>query len=258
MATPLSPSTALGEYNATPPTYADGDHTVLQTDDEGNLKVVVTSGGTDQDVNLVGINGVAPSVGAGTVGTGVQRVTLASNDPAVSALGAVADAAVTNPASSASVIAALKGALTYLANFVFGAGTATAALRTTLASNDPAVVALAGGLPASLGPKAPSASLAVVPAVLTPDRIAAGSTTEPFGATGAAGDYLSHIVLQPAATNAGTTTLFNSGTTVYVYTAGTLSDLRPITVPINAVSVGGSWNVTTGSNMAVTGFGTFT
>ncbi len=34
---------------------------------------------TDQDVNLVGINGVTPSVGNGVSGTGVQRVTIASD-----------------------------------------------------------------------------------------------------------------------------------------------------------------------------------
>jgi hypothetical protein len=113
-------------------------------------------------------------------------------------------------------------------------------------------------LPASVGGKAPAASLSVTPAVLTPFPVAAGETTEPFGATGAAGDYLSHVILQPAAAGAGTTTIFNNATAVYIYTAGTLADLRPIIVPINALSVGGSWNITTGANMTATGFGTFT
>jgi hypothetical protein len=113
-------------------------------------------------------------------------------------------------------------------------------------------------LPATLGPKAPSASLSVIPAVLTPYAKAAGLTTSPFGATGAAGDYLSHVILQPSAVGAGTTTIFNNATAVYTYTAGTLADLRPIVVPIGSVSVGGSWNITTGANMAATGFGTFT
>jgi hypothetical protein len=40
------------------------------------VPVVISSGGTDQDVNIVGLNGVAPSVGTGATGTGVQRVTL--------------------------------------------------------------------------------------------------------------------------------------------------------------------------------------
>ena len=138
----------------------------------------------------------------------------------------------------------------------FTSGPASVALVLTKGADFSAVPI--GGLPASLGPKTPALSLAVIPAVLTPYRLAAGVTTTAFGATGAAGDYLSHVVLQPAAVGAGTTTIFNNATAVYIYTSGTLSDLRPIIVPIGALSSGGSWNATTGSNMAVTGFGTFT
>ncbi len=39
------------------------------------LPVTLTTGGTDQDVNLVGINGVAPVTGAGTA-AGALRVEL--------------------------------------------------------------------------------------------------------------------------------------------------------------------------------------
>jgi hypothetical protein len=52
-------------------------------------------------------------------------------------MGQANDAAVTNPASSGSVIALLKGLLTNLGTSVFGAGTAAAAQRVTLASDDP-------------------------------------------------------------------------------------------------------------------------
>lgn len=136
--------------------------------------------------------------------------------------------------------------------------TATSGLNGRLQRIAQRITSLIALLPASLGGKAPAASLSVTNAVLTPYGKAAGLTTSPFGATGAAGDYMSHVILQPAAVGAGTTTIFNNATAVYVYTAGTLADLRPIIVPINALSVGGSWNITTGANMAATGFGTFT
>lgn len=116
----------------------------------------------------------------------------------------------------------------------------------------------AAQLPASVGGKAPAASLSVTPAVLSCATVAAGSTTTAFGATGAAGDYLSHVILEPAATNAGTTTIFNNATEVYKYTAGTLADLKPIIIPINMNSSGGAWKVTTGASMQARGFGTFT
>jgi len=83
--------------------------------------------------------------------------------------------------------------------------------------------------------------------------IAAGQTAAAaFAGTGA---YLSHVVLQPAAVAAGTTTILDGTTVVYTYTAGTLADLRPITVPIGARSRNGSWNITTGANMAALAFG---
>lgn len=58
------------------------------------------------------------------------------------ATGAPADAQATDATSSWSVIAMLKGIFTKVALMVFGAGTAAAAQRVTLASDDPAVATL--------------------------------------------------------------------------------------------------------------------
>lgn len=90
------------------------------------------------------------------------------------------------------------------------------------------------------------------------ETVAAGQTAQVLGATGATGDYLSHVVLQPAAVGAGTTTILDNATVIFTYTAGTLADLRPITVPVNAFSVSGAWKITTGANMAAVAFGNFT
>lgn len=132
-------------------------------------------------------------------------------------------------------------------------------------SSNPLPVTNSGGtaptssqLPASLGPKAPNASLSVVEAGYQYETVAAGQTAQVLGATGATGDYLSHVVLQPAAVGAGTTTILDNATVILTYTSGTLSDLRPITIPVGAFSVSGAWKVTTGANMAVLGVGNFT
>ncbi len=108
------------------------------------------------------------------------------------------------------------------------------------------------------GVKAPSGSLSVVAAGLEYETVAAGQTAQVLGATGATGDYLSHVVFQPTALAAGTSTILDNAVVVFTYTAGTLSDLRPITVPINAFSVSGAWKITTGATMTATGFGDFT
>lgn len=195
----VNPAQAIGVYYATPPTIADGDTGEVLLDANGRIQVVATGtpSGT-QDVNVKQLNGNTVSVGAGAVGTGVQRVTLASDDP------------------------------------------------------------LVAKIPASLGAKAASASLSVVQSGMEYETVAAAQTAQVLGATGATGDFLSHVILQPAATNAGTTTILDNATVIFTYTAGTLADLRPIVVPFGLFSVSGAWKVTTGASMAVIGIGDFT
>lgn len=82
------------------------------------------------------------------------------------------------------------------------------------------------------------------------ETVAAGQTAQVFGTNGAVGDYLSHVVLQPAAVGAGTTTILDGATVIYTYTAGSLADLGSIIIPIGARSVNGPWKITTGANMA--------
>lgn len=66
-------------------------------------------------VNLIaGQAGI--TAGAGAVAANTPRMTMASDSPDVTALGSVSDAAVTNPASSASTIAALKGMLSLMSS----------------------------------------------------------------------------------------------------------------------------------------------
>lgn len=90
------------------------------------------------------------------------------------------------------------------------------------------------------------------------ETVAAGQTAQVLGATGATGDYLSHVVFQPTAVGAGTCTVLDNATVIYTFTTGTLADLRPIVVPFNANSVSGAWKITTGANITATGFGDFT
>lgn len=115
-----------------------------------------------------------------------------------------------------------------------------------------------GGMPATLGPKSAAGSVSVTQAGLEYETVAAGQTAQVLGATGATGDFLSHVVLQPVTTAAGTTTILDNATVIFTFTTGTLADLRPITVPINAFSVSGAWKLTTGANITATAFGDFT
>ncbi len=113
-------------------------------------------------------------------------------------------------------------------------------------------------LPASLGTKSAAASLSITPAGLEYETVAASQTDQVLGATGAAGDYLSHIVIQPATTGAGTCTIKDGTTVIFTFTTGTLPGLAPITVPFGIFSVNGAFKVTTGANVAIIGIGDFT
>jgi len=104
-----------------------------------------------------------------------------------------------------------------------------------------------------------SAPMSVISGATEYETVAASATDQVLGAVGAVGDYLSHIIIQPATTGAGTCTVKDGTTVIYTFTTGTLGDLKPITVPFGAVSVNaGGWKVTTGANVAVVAFGNFT
>jgi len=222
-------TSVTGHYLASPPALLDGQESELLVDANGLLKVTATfSPSGTQDTNLTQVAGSSVTAGAGAVAAGTLRITQASDSPEISALGAQADAAWAS--GSGSIIAILKGIFGRFASF----------------------------FPASLGSKANSASLSVAPSGLEYETVAASQTDQVLGATGATGDYLSHIVIQPAAVGAGTVTVKDNTTVIFTFTTGTLSDLSPKTVPFGAFSVSGAWKVTTGASVAVIGFGDFT
>lgn len=192
-----------------------GSGTSVATDEIGGVH--------HQRVKLgLGADGTAVDAvaGAGAVGTGVQRVTLASDDPAVASL-AILDDWDESDRAKVNIIASQAGV-------DGGSGAVTAKTQR------------------------------VTPAALEYETVAASASDQVLGATGAAGDYLSHIIIQPTTTGAGTVTVKDGTTVIFTFTTGTLSDLRPITVPFGINSVSGAWKVTTGANVAVIGVGDFT
>lgn len=119
-------------------------------------------------------------------------------------------------------------------------------------------LALEALLPVSLGAKLASASLSITPGAYAYETVAASATNQAMGATGATGDYLSHVIIQPVTTAAGTVTILDNAVVFFTFTTGTLADLRPIIVPVGCNSVSGAWKITTGANVTAVGVGTFT
>ncbi len=88
----------------------------------------------------------------------------------------------------------------------------------------------------------------------------AGQTDQAMG-TGATGDYLEHVLIIPGTTSPGNVLIQDgAGTARVIFTGGasSVSNLVPIDVNIGAVSTGGAWSITTGSNVTAIGFGNFT
>ncbi len=96
------------------------------------------------------------------------------------------------------------------------------------------------------------------------ETVAASATAQSLGATGAAGDYISGILVVPATTSPGAVTLFDGssspdvGITLFTGGATSVSNLVPFFIPLGMISLSGAWKVTTGSNVSCIGIGNFT
>lgn len=101
--------------------------------------------------------------------------------------------------------------------------------------------------------------VAVGPSSLNYETVAADQTAQVLGATGAKGDYVSHVVITPASTDAGAVTLIDDATSITLFAGGTgsVGDLRPFSVPLDMVSASGAWKVTTGGDVSCVVVGMF-
>lgn len=92
------------------------------------------------------------------------------------------------------------------------------------------------------------------------ETVAASQTDQALGATGAAADYLSGLLIVPATKSPGAVSIKDgAGSAITVFTGGTDSvlSLVPFFVPVLAKSSSGAWKVTTGANVSVVATGNF-
>lgn len=77
-------------------------------------------------------------------------------------------------------------------------------------------------------------------------------------AVGAIGDYIDTIVIIPETVGAGTIALLDGVTSVNIFVAGTLGDLRPIVIRLKARAINANgWSLTTGANVHARVIGRF-
>lgn len=169
---------------------------------------VIGSLTANQSTNIAQMNGVATTMGNGVSGTGVQRVTLASDSTGVVSLATGANVIGSLTANQSTNIAQMNGVATTMGNGVSGTGVQ----RVTIASDSTGVVSLATGANtigaltanqsvnvAQVGGTAvvadPCASVAK-----TSTAISQATSTQVITGTSAKKTYLCSIFLQLAAT----------------------------------------------------------
>ncbi len=189
--------------------------------------------------------------GAGAVGTGVQRVTLASDDPAVAVLGTI-DTDTGNIVTAIQIMddwdesdRAKVNIIAGQAGVAAGAGSVGATVpRVTLASDDPGVAKLNSIAKAVEGDY---------------ETVAASRTAQVLGGTGASGDFISHVLVIPATTSPGNVILLDNATSITIFTGGasSVTNLVPFVIPLNLYSVSGALKITTGANVSVVAVGSF-
>lgn len=92
------------------------------------------------------------------------------------------------------------------------------------------------------------------------ETVAASQADQVMGATGAAGDLLSGLLVIPATTSPGAVSIKDgAGTAITVFTGGasSVSNLVPFYIPLT-LRAGTNWKVTTGANVSVIASGNFT
>lgn len=90
------------------------------------------------------------------------------------------------------------------------------------------------------------------------ETVAASQSDQVCGTTGTRGDVIDKLVIVPATTAAGNVSIKDGGgSAISVFATGTLSDLRPIVIPLGMKSLAGGWKVTTGANVSAICIGRF-
>jgi hypothetical protein len=89
------------------------------------------------------------------------------------------------------------------------------------------------------------------------ETVAASQTDQVLGSTGAVGDFLSHIIIIPATTSPGAVSIKDGdGSSIPLFVGGA-TDLQPMHVVLDLISMNGPWKVTTGANLSVIAAGRF-
>lgn len=132
---------------------------------------------------------------------------------------------------------------------------------TSLGTINTSIGTMSAKLPSALGKKSTATSLAsnAKSGGDEYETVAASSTTQTLGATGAVGDYLEGILVVVAtAATAQVQIKDGSNTAITVFPNSPGAGVNSYYIPLGITSVQGAWQVTTGAGSSVIAMGDFT
>lgn len=89
------------------------------------------------------------------------------------------------------------------------------------------------------------------------ETVAAGQTAQVLGATGAAGDLLSHLIIVVSTAATAAVSILDDATSIAVFPNSPGGGVGTYYVPLNIASINGAWKVTTGAGVTVVAVGRF-
>lgn len=92
------------------------------------------------------------------------------------------------------------------------------------------------------------------------EAVAASSSAQVLGATGAAGDDIDAVLVIPTTLSPGAVALLDNATSMTIFAGGanSLSNLAPFYIALGMKSVSGPWKLTTGAGLSAIATGRFT
>lgn len=210
--------------------------------------------------------------GSGAVDSATLRTASATDDLVVTQVGATNETAPASDTAASGLNGRLQRIaqrLTALINLLPTSLGANGGLKIEGVASGVAVPVSAASLPLPTGASTAAAqatsntALAAIQKSIAGEyeTVAASQTDQAIGATGAAGDYISHVLVVPATTAPGAVSIKDgSGTAITIFAGGTgsVTCLVPFAIPLGMLSLTGAWKITTGANVSVIAVGDFT
>jgi hypothetical protein len=89
------------------------------------------------------------------------------------------------------------------------------------------------------------------------ETVAASTTAQVLGGTGATGDYVHRLIISSVTASSSSVTLIDGSTSIVLLTANASNPHGVYSIEVGAISATGPWKITTGAGATVMAIGIF-